>query len=44
MYDDGEKNVWTTVASLPQYLHQFNYTTQWRDWIFVSAVMDFHNY
>jgi hypothetical protein len=35
---DGEKNVWTVVASFPQYIQQFRCTAQCRDWIFVSAL------
>jgi WD40 repeat protein len=31
---DGDKKVWTIVASLPQYVLC---VTQWRDWIFVSG-------
>jgi hypothetical protein len=34
---DGEKNVWTVVASLPQSVVFATCATQWRDWIFVSG-------
>jgi hypothetical protein len=35
---DGEKNVWTAVASLPQSILLITCATQWGDWIFVSGV------
>jgi hypothetical protein len=34
---DGEKNVWTAVASLPQSVVFVTCVTQWRDWIFVGG-------
>ena len=36
---DGEKNVWTAVASLPQSVVFATCATQWRDWIFVSGLV-----
>ena len=37
---DGDKNSWTAVASLPQYITHLRCATQWRDWIFVSGLDD----
>jgi hypothetical protein len=34
---DGEKNVWTVVAFLPQYARFLNCVAQFGDWIFVSG-------
>jgi hypothetical protein len=34
---DGEKNVWTAVAFLPQSVHFLNCVTQFGDWIFVAG-------
>jgi hypothetical protein len=34
---DGEKNVWTVVASIPQSVVFVTCVTQWRDWIFVGG-------
>jgi hypothetical protein len=34
---DGEKNIWTTVASLLQSILSITCATQWGDWIFVSG-------
>jgi hypothetical protein len=34
---DGEKNVWTAVASFPQSILSITCATQWGDWIFVSG-------
>jgi hypothetical protein len=38
MIYEAEKNVWSAVASLPQYIPFFTCATQWRDQIFVGTV------